>query len=61
MPYTDAAKEATKRYQAKLKPISIRVQPEEHEHYKNAADHFGLPLRQFVLQAMDEYIENHSI
>jgi len=59
--YSDAQREATRKYQATLKNLSVRMQAEQYEHYKRAAEHFKLPLRQFVLLSMDEYIENHSL
>ena len=59
--YTDAQREATRKYQATLKNLSVRMQPEQYEYYKRAAEHFDLPIRQFVLLSMDEYIENHSL
>lgn len=59
--YTDAQREATRKYQATLKNLSVRMQPDQYEYYKRAAESFGLPIRQFVLLSMDEYIENHSI
>ena len=59
MAYSEARLEATKKYQAKLKSVSLRVQPEEYEHYKRAADQLALPLRQLFLQGADELIENH--
>lgn len=59
MAYNDARLEATKRYQAKLKSVSLRVQPDEYGQYKMAADRLGLPLRQLFLRGADEFIENH--
>ncbi len=57
--YTDAQREATRKYQATLKNLSVRMQPDQYDYYKSAAERLGLPLRQFVLVSMDEYIENH--
>lgn len=57
--YTDAQREATRKYQATLKNLSVRMQPDQYDYYKSAAKRLGLPLRQFVLVSMDEYIENH--
>lgn len=60
MPYSEAQLEAQKRYQAKLASLSLRMPPELYDHYKAAAQAFGLSLRQFVLCALDEFIEHHK-
>ena len=59
MAYSAAQNEATKRYFTKLKSLSTRLQPDQYDYYKSAAKRLGLPLRQFVLVSMDEFIENH--
>jgi len=59
MAYNEARLEATKRYQAKLKSVSLRIQPEEYDQYKAAADRLDIPIRQLFLRGADEYIENH--
>ncbi len=59
MAYNEARLEATKRYQAKLTSVSLRVKPEAYEEYKAAADQLKMPLRQLFLQGADEFIENH--
>ena len=59
MAYNEARLEATKRYQAKLKSVSLRVQPDEYDLYKTAADRLGMPIRQLFLRGADEFIENH--
>ena len=57
--YTDAQREATRKYQATLKNLSVRMQPEQYEHYKSIAERLKMPLRQYVFAALDEYAENH--
>lgn len=57
--YTDAQREATRKYQATLKNLSVRMQPDQYDYYKSAADRLGMPLRQLFLRGADEFIENH--
>ena len=57
--YTDAQREATRKYQATLKNLSVRMQPEQYAHYKSITERLKMPLRQYVLAALDEYADNH--
>lgn len=59
--YTQAQNKATKKYFEKLESISIRVKPEEADRYRDAAKKCGLPLRQFLLAAMDEKIDREAL
>ena len=58
--YTEAQKKASMEYQKKLASISIRLQPEDADRYKQAAAECGMSLREFVLTAMDEKIEREK-
>ena len=57
---SDARKNATKKYRATLKNISIQIKPAEYARITAAAEREGVPLRQFVLKAIDEKIERDS-
>ena len=59
--YTDAQKEATKKYLNKLKNLSIRVKPEEAERFKSEAAKRNMSLRAFVLSSINEKIERKDI
>ncbi len=59
--YTDAQKEATKKYLNKLKNLSIRVKPEEAERFKREAAKRNMSLRAFVLSSINEKIEREDI
>lgn len=59
--YTEAQKRATLKNLKKLKSISIRIKPEEADRYKNAAGKCGLPLRQFILDALNEKIAREAL
>lgn len=58
--YTDAQKEATKKYLNKLKNLSIRVKPEEAERFKREAAKRNMSLRAFVLSSINEKIERED-
>ena len=55
--YTEAQKEATKKYLSSLKNLSIRVKPEEADRLKNEANRRNMSLRSFILLAVNEKIE----
>lgn len=57
---TTAQKEATKRYQAKLKSLSLRIQPVEYERFSEEADRRNMSLRSFVLTAVNEKITREA-
>ena len=59
--YTDAQKRATAKFQKTLKSLSIRITEEEYEKYSSAAKQLNVPLRQFVLSAMNEKILNEIL
>lgn len=59
--YTDAQRLASKKYQKKLVSYSLMLLPEVHEYYKTAAKNAGIPLRQLILQSMDEKIERDGL
>ena len=57
--YNESTKKATMKYLAKLKEVRFRVQPEEYERMKDAAERGGYnSMRQFFLAAINEKIEN---
>lgn len=58
--YTDAQKEATKKYLNKLKNLSIRVKPEEAEKFKQEASKRNMSLRAFILSSVNEKIERED-
>lgn len=57
----DDGKNATQRYQAKCDAITIRPLKAEGERIRATAIAMGYDsLTQFILKAIDEYIENHK-
>ena len=56
MAYTEAQKEATKKYLRSLKSLSIRITEDEYNKYTNAAQRSGMSLRAFVMDAIEEKI-----
>lgn len=58
---TEARAEANRKYQRKLAGIAIKVQPEQRDRYNAAAAAAGIPLRQFILQALEEKIERDHL
>ena len=54
--YTEAQKEATKKYLRSLKSLSIRITEDEYNKYTNAAQRSGMSLRAFVMEAIEEKI-----
>ncbi|HIY60637.1 MAG TPA: cag pathogenicity island protein [Candidatus Eisenbergiella pullistercoris] len=58
--YTEAQKEATKKYLSSLKNLSIRVKPEEADRLKNEANRRNMSLRSFILLAVNEKIEREA-
>ncbi|MCD8355876.1 MAG: cag pathogenicity island protein [Clostridia bacterium] len=58
---TEAQKKASLKYQRKLAGIAIKVQPEQRDKYNAAAAAAGVPLRQFILQALDEKIQRDNL
>lgn len=58
--YTEAQKEATKKYLSSLKNLSIRVKPEEADRLKNEANRRNMSLRSFVLLSVNEKIEREA-
>lgn len=61
MPYTEAQRRATDKYQKTLSNISIRMNKEEFARIKSAVEKSGIPLRQFVLSAINEKIERDNL
>ena len=57
---SESKKKATKKYRATLKNISIQIKPAEYVRITAAAEREGIPLRQFVLRAIDEKIDRDS-
>lgn len=55
--YTEAQKKATAKYQKTLASLSIRLERTQYDRIKAAADAEGVPLRQFVLAAINEKID----
>lgn len=55
--YTEAQKRASEKYQKSLANLSIKLKREEYNKIKAAADAEGVPLRQFVLAAINEKID----
>ena len=55
--YTEAQKRASEKYQKSLANLSIKLKREEYDKIKAAADAEGVPLRQFVLAAINEKID----
>lgn len=58
MAYSEKQKEYTMKYLEKLKEVRFRVRPEEYERYKAAAEREGLSIRAFIMQAVEEKINN---
>ena len=58
--YTEAQKEATKKYQKTLASLSIRLDKEFYEEIKEAAAREGVPVRQFVLSAISDRIQKNK-
>ena len=58
---TDARAEANRRYQRTLAGISIKVKPEQRDRYNAAALAADMPLRQFIIQALEEKIERDNL
>ena len=56
---SDAQKKAITKYLKKLKSITIRVSPEDHERYKRYCDKKKISMRSFMLHAMDTYMEQN--
>lgn len=56
---SDAQKKAITKYLKKLKSITIRVSPEDHERYKRYCDKKNFSMRSFMLHAMDTYMEQN--
>lgn len=53
--------EYIQRYNAEhYEKISVQVRKGTRQHYKDMADSMGLSFKEFVVSAMDEYIENHA-
>lgn len=58
MVYDKKQKEYTMKYLEKLKEIRFRVDPNEYDRYKKAAEKAGYPsMRQFFIDAINEKIE----
>jgi uncharacterized protein (DUF1778 family) len=58
--YTEAQKKASEKYQKTLANLSIKLKREEYDRIKAAADAEGVPLRQFVLAAINEKIDRQK-
>ena len=57
MVYTPSSNSASQRYKYKnLEQLVIRVPKGKRDYYKAAASQLGLPLSQFIIQAMNEKI-----
>ncbi len=59
--YNEVSKRASLKYQKTLKQFRIWVKPEVYEDVAAYAKAKGLPIRQLVLRAIEEYRENHPI
>lgn len=59
--YSQAQADASRKYQRKLAGIAIKVQPEQRDRYNAAAAAAGIPLRQLILQALEEKIERDHL
>jgi len=59
--YTEAQKDATKRYLQNFTECKIRVTPAEKERYKRAAKSVNLSLNNFLIQAVNEKIERDGL
>lgn len=60
MAVSEAQKQASKRYQSKLSGISIKLKPEQHKRYKEAAEAAGIPLRAYILEALEEKMQREQ-
>lgn len=58
--YTKAQKKATEKYQKSLASLSIRIDKEQYQDIKAAAEREGAPLRQFVLAAIWDRIKKNE-
>lgn len=59
MPYSEAQKRATMKYQKNnMEIISIRYRFGIRDRWKKAADISGMPLSEFIRQAVEEKIRN---
>lgn len=59
--YTEAQKDATKRYLQNFTECKIRVTPDEKERYKRAAKSVNLSLNNFFIRAVNEKIERERL
>jgi len=59
--YNETSKRAALKYQRTLKRLFLWVKPEMYEDIATYAKAKGLPIRQLVLRAIDEYRQNHPI
>lgn len=57
--YTSAQAAAAKRYLDKLADLKIRMQPEQKEKIKAAAAKENKSINQFILDCINEHIENN--
>ena len=54
----ESYKESIQKYQKRLKSISVRVKPELYDKIKAYVEEANIPLRQFVIDALTEKINN---
>ncbi len=59
--YNETSKRAALKYQRTLKRLFLWVKPEMYDDIATYAKAKGLPIRQLVLRAIDEYRQNHPI
>jgi len=61
--FTDARKEANKRYMEKFVEVKVRISPSKREDIKNHAEKQGESLNVFIVRAIDEAMktDNHII
>lgn len=55
--YTEAQKRSAQKYLAKFAEIRIRVQPDDKQRYKAAADAAGQSLNKYIKTAIERQIE----
>ena len=61
MAVTEAQKRATAKYRKTLTSVSIRIKPEQHKRYKDAAEAAGVPLRAYILEALEEKMQREQM
>ena len=59
--YNEVSKRASLKYQQTLKQLHIKIKPEVYDDIAAYAKAKGLPIRQLILRAIEEYRENHPV